>query len=238
MSDDIQANETNVDDVETNEVQEVSAPKAPTETLESDVNVDLARELNITVRRDATTGKAITPSTPAMRAALARRESNRTLTPANTDIESMLLQKYGKAVLANSNIQLIVTTMTTYIKRMGPNSTVTDVRGGELQASLASLYDVVLSLDPELSQTALEIIVTIIKQNLRGAFREDFAFRFSNTTPLNKELSLRFQLLTTLFLKLAGGTKKKDLAKVINVRHLQEYITDRTAKANLSEFIN
>lgn len=238
MSNDTDQKDAVVEDTVVENVEEVSEPKAPTESLTDNTNVELARELNLTVRRDATTGKPITPSTPAMRAALLRRTQNSTLVPANADLESMLAQTYSKQVLSDVNIQLIITTMAAYLKRMGPNSTITDTRGGELQASLANLYDVILSLDPELAQVGLEIIVTIIKQNIRGAFKETFAFRFANTMPLNKELSLRFQLLTTLFIKLASGIKKKDLAKHINVRQLQEYITDRTAKANLSEFIN
>lgn len=217
-------------------VEEPAAHEAPAEVLNE--SAALARELNITLHRDAHTGKPIGPSTPAMRAALARRAQNAPITLPKSDIESMVIDGYGPKVMADPNIKLLVTTLTEYLKRMGPNSAVTEVRGGELQAKLAGVYDVVLSLTPELAQIGLEIIVSVVKQNLRGAFKQTDAFRFANTMPLNKELSLRFQLLTTLFINLASGTKKKDLAKTINIRQLHEYLSDRTAKANLSEFIN
>lgn len=220
----------------TPEVNEAVVHEAPTEVLNE--SAALARELNITLHRDAQTGKPIGPSTPAMRAALARRAQNAPMVLPKSDIEAMVIDVHGPKVMADPNIKLLVTTLTEYLKRMGPNSAVTEVRGGELQAKLASVYDVVLSLNPELSQIGLEIIVSVVKQNIQGAFKQTAAFRFANTMPLNKELSLRFQLLTTLFINLASGTKKKDLAKVINVHQLHEYLSDRTAKANLSEFIN
>lgn len=233
-----ETNEVEENQVTTEEATVETSPQQPTESLESQDNLELARELNITLRRDSVTNKPITPSTPAMRAALQRKAQNKPTVDDTTNIESMVLDTYGKLVAENPSIKFLVATLTEYVKRMGPNSSVTETRGGELQANLAGVFDVVLSLKPELAQIGLEIIVTVVKQNIKGAFQERLAFRFANTMPLNKELSIRFQLLTTLFITLASGTKKKDLAKALNIRQLHEYITDRTAKANLSEFIN
>lgn len=235
MNEAVVEDDTNVVEVETTEAVE---PQAPSTSLAAQENLALARELNITLRRDPHTNKPITPSTPAMRAALERLARNKPTIADTSNIEEMVVEQYGEKVAENPNIKRVVAVLTEYVKRMSPNSSITETRGGELQATLAELYDLALSLKPELSQIALEIIVSVVKQNANGAFQEKLAFRFANTTPLNKELSLRFQLLTTLFITLANGTKKKDLAKVISIRQLHEYITDRTAKANLSEFIN
>lgn len=217
---------------------EPSESLKPTTKDDDEERLQMARELDISLRRDPVTRKPIIPSTPAMRAALARKALNNKTPIQTSNIETLVIDTYGETVAADPNIKMIISVMTEYLKRMGPNSTIDEKRGGELQASLANLYDVVLSLPPELAEIGLEIIVTIIKQNIRGAFKQTLALRFANTMPLNKELSLRFQLLTTLFISLASGIKKKDLAKTINIRQLHEYVSDRTAKANLSEFIN
>ena len=224
--------------VEEVESIEPSESLKPTAKEEDEERLQMARELNISLRRDPVTRKPIIPSTPAMRAALARKALNNKTPIQMSNIETLVIDTYGETVAADPNIKMIISVMTEYLKRMGPNSTIDEKRGGELQASLANLYDVVLSLPPELAEIGLETIVTIIKQNIRGAFKQTLALRFANTMPLNKELSLRFQLLTTLFISLASGIKKKDLAKTINIRQLHEYVSDRTAKANLSEFIN
>lgn len=224
--------------VEEVESIEPSESLKPTNADDDEERLQMARELNISLRRDPVTRKPIIPSTPAMRAALARKALNNKTPIQMSNIETLVIDTYGETVAADPNIKMIISVMTEYLKRMGPNSTIDEKRGGELQASLANLYDVVLSLPPELAEIGLETIVTIIKQNIRGAFKQTLALRFANTMPLNKELSLRFQLLTTLFISLASGIKKKDLAKTINIRQLHEYVSDRTAKANLSEFIN
>lgn len=203
-----------------------------------DENLKLAKELNLTIRTNPETGKPIIPSTPAMRNALLRKQKTRIIDTSTTDIETMVSEQYGDQVLLDPNVKHTISTLSTYVKRMSPNASVDETRGGEMQASLARLYDTVLSLSPELSNVCLEIIVSVFKLNLSGAFNQTLAYRFANTIPLNKDLSIRFQMLTTLFISLASGTKKKDLAKTINVRQLQEYITDRAAKANISEFIN
>ena len=224
--------------VEEVESIEPSESLKPTNKDDDEERLQMARELDISLRRDPVTRKPIIPSTPAMRAALARKALNNKTPIQMSNIETLVIDTYGETVAADPNIKMIISVMTEYLKRMGPNSTIDEKRGGELQASLANLYDVVLSLPPELAEIGLETIVTIIKQNIRGAFKQTLALRFANTMPLNKELSLRFQLLTTLFISLASGIKKKDLAKTINIRQLHEYVSDRTAKANLSEFIN
>lgn len=224
--------------VEEVESIEPSESLKPTTKDDDEERLQMARELDISLRRDPVTRKPIIPSTPAMRAALARKALNNKTPIQTSNIETLVIDTYGETVAADPNIKMIISVMTEYLKRMGPNSTIDEKRGGELQASLANLYDVVLSLPPELAEIGLETIVTIIKQNIRGAFKQTLALRFANTMPLNKELSLRFQLLTTLFISLASGIKKKDLAKTINIRQLHEYVSDRTAKANLSEFIN
>lgn len=224
--------------VEEVESIEPSESLKPTNEDDDEERLQMARELNISLRRDPVTRKPVIPSTPAMRAALARKALNNKTPIQMSNIETLVIDTYGETVAADPNIKMIISVMTEYLKRMGPNSTIDEKRGGELQASLANLYDVVLSLPPELAEIGLETIVTIIKQNIRGAFKQTLALRFANTMPLNKELSLRFQLLTTLFISLASGIKKKDLAKTINIRQLHEYVSDRTAKANLSEFIN
>ena len=224
--------------VEEVESIEPSESLKPTNEDDDEERLQMARELDISLRRDPVTRKPIIPSTPAMRAALARKALNNKTPIQTSNIEALVIDTYGETVAADPNIKMIISVMTEYLKRMGPNSTIDEKRGGELQASLANLYDVVLSLPPELAEIGLETIVTIIKQNIRGAFKQTLALRFANTMPLNKELSLRFQLLTTLFISLASGIKKKDLAKTINIRQLHEYVSDRTAKANLSEFIN
>lgn len=235
-------NETPVETQDTTPVIEDVQPvveeavETPVDPIDEDLR--MAKELNLTIRKDPQTGKPIIPSTPAMRAALNRKASVRVDDTTTADIQNMVSENYDPLVSENPNIQHVIATLGNYVKRMSPNATVSEVRGGELQAELAGLYDLVLGLDPELSSIGMEIIVSVMKMNLRGAFSQTLAYRFSNTVPLNKELSIRFQLLTTLFISLASGTKKKDLSKTINVRQLHDYISDRNAKANLSEFIN
>lgn len=229
-------------DVEPSQDTDVSVDESIDETqpieTESQERLRLAKELNLTVRNDINTGKPILPSTPAMRAAAALNARKTTVNVPGMNIETYVIETYGNDLAQNPNIKLIISTMTDYIKRMSPSASIDEKTGGEVQAQAATMYDVVLSLKPEYAQVGLEIIVAVVKQNLRGAFSETAAMRFANTMPLNTERAIRFQLLTTLFMSLAAGTKKQDLAKVINVRQLVEYISDRNAKANISEFIN
>lgn len=229
-------------DIETTQIDDTSVVPSvdesqPIET-EHEERLRLAKELNLTVRNDINTGKPILPSTPAMRAAAALNARKTTVTLPGMNIEAFVIETYGNELAQNPNIKLIISTLTDYVKRMSPSASIDEKTGGEVQAQAANMYDVVLSLKPEYAQVGLEIIVAVVKQNLRGAFSETSAMRFANTMPLNTERSIRFQLLTTLFMSLAAGTKKQDLAKVINVRQLVEYISDRNAKANISEFIN
>lgn len=210
----------------------------PKPTVAVDETEELAKNLNLTGRRDLHTGKPILPSTPAMRAAAAARARKKVFDDNVMNIESYVIDNYGEHVVDNVNIKLVIATLSEYVKRMGPNTSVDETLGGDMQAKLANLYDIVLGLKPDIAQTSLEIIVAVIKNNLQGAFELTRALRFANTMPLNGELSLRFQLLTTLFINIAKGTSKKDLAKTINIRQLLEYIPDRNAKANISEFIN
>lgn len=251
-------------DVQTTEVEQVEPVVEPTETekevteettdktpetvessdaekavdAENEERLKLAKELNLSIRRDVNTGKPILPSTPAMRAAAAAASRKTVLVHAGMDIEQYVIDTYGEELANNPDIKLIISTLSNYVRRMGPGASITEKEGGEVQSTVANLYDVVLSLKSEFAQVGLEIIVAVVKQNIRGAFAEVSALRFANTMPLNTERSIRFQLLTTLFITLASGTKKQNLAKVINVRQLVEYISDRNAKANISEFIN
>lgn len=213
-------------------------PNTPKTTTEEDEQLKLAKELNLTIRTDISTGKPILPSTPAMRAAAAAAARKPVYNRVEVNIEDFVKENYGAIAAENPNIKLVVTTLVDYIKRMSGNASIDETAGGEQQSKLANMYDVVLSLQPEVSQTALEIIVAVVKQNQHDAFKQTTALRFANTMALNTERSLRFQLLTTLFMSLAAGTSKKDLAKTLNIRQLLEYITERNAKANISEFIN
>ena len=222
-----------VEDEPTTDVVEDAKPETDEEE-----RIRLAKELNMTVRKDANTGKAILPSTPAMRAAAAAAARTVVMPVPGIDIEKHVIDTYGEDVAQEPNIKLIISTLSTYVKRMSPSASIDEKSGGEVQASLASMYDVVLSLKPEYAQVGLEIIVAVIKRHVSGAFSETAALRFANTMPVNSERALRFQLLTTLFMALANGTNKKDLGKVINIRQLVEYISSRDAKANISEFIN
>lgn len=226
-------------EIETDVVEAVIQDEKPVpQETEQDEQIRLAKELNLTIRTDPQSGKAILPSTPAMRAAAARQAYKPVVENTGINLDDYVLENYGDMASENPNIKLVTATLTDYIKRMNPASSIDETTGGEQQAKLANMYDVVLSLKPEIAQMALEIVVAVVKQNQRGAFNQTAALRFANTMPLNSERALRFQLLTTLFISLAGGTTKKDLAKTLNIRQLLEYITDRNAKANISEFIN
>lgn len=217
-----------------------SKTDATPQVIESptDEKLRLAKELNLTVRINPQTGEPILPSTPALRAAAARKAMLVVQPTDAVDLEAHIKDKFGEKVSNDPNIKLVVNNLSEYVKIMGPKATISEEAGGEAQAKLANTYDIVLALEPDVAQIALSVIVTIIKQHLNGAFKETMALRYANTMPLNNELAVRFQLLTTLFITLAAGTSKKDLAKTINIRHLLEYISDRKAKANLSEFIN
>lgn len=238
---------TEIETTQENTVDVVQAEQttASTETTELSAKelylreqLALAKELNLSVRTDKNTGMPILPSTPAMRAAAARRAVSVVMPTVAMDIEQHIFDTYGKDSVKDVNIKLLIDVLSDYVKLMSPSASITETQGGNQQAKLANLYDVVLSLKPELSQISLEIIVNVIKQNIRGAFAERNALRFANTMPIDKERAMRFQLLTTLFISMAGGTAKKDLAKTINLKQLLEYVTERNAKANISEFIN
>lgn len=208
------------------------------EEIDFNEQIALAKELNLTIRKDPHSGKPMLPSTPAMRAAAALAARKTTVAHTGINIDGYVIEHFGEQAASNPNVKLIVSTLSDYVKRMSPNASIDEKTGGELQAKLANMYDIVLSLKPELAQVCLEIIVAVVKQHLRGAFQQTSALRFANTMPLNTERSLRFQLLTTLFMSMASGTTKANLAKTINIRQLLEYITERNAKANISEFIN
>lgn len=216
----------------------VEIDEVTTNETEYEEQLRLAKELNLTVRTDPNTGKPVLPSTPAMRAAAAAAARKPLAVNTHMDIDEYVLKTFGEQAAENPNIKLVVSKLTNYVKKMSPTASIDEITGGEQQAELANMYDVVLSLKPELSQVGLEIIVAVVKQNIRGAFGQTTALRFANTMPVNNERAIRFQLLTTLFMSMATGTTKKDLAKTINIRQLLEYITDRNAKANISEFIN
>ena len=234
VSDEVSGGQTIEQGGETaSEVKEVDEPKTEEQT-----RLELAKELNLTVRTDPGTGKAILPSTPAMRAAAARKKVKPVVEDSSMDIEAFVKDRYGENAVSDVNIKLVMSTLATYVKHMSPSASIDEKQGGIQQEKLANLYDVVLSLKPEIAQVALEIIVSVVKQNINGAFTPRSALRFANTMPLDKDRAIRFQLLTTLFITMGSGTAKKDLAKKVNVRQLLEYVTERNAKANISEFIN
>lgn len=232
-----QSQEQNIETEEAIETINAIVEKTTAE-IEHNERLELAKELNLSVRTNSTTGELILPSTPAMRAAAARKNAKPIIQDSTMDIEDYVLNKYGEEAVNNPNIQLVISTLADYVKRMSPNASIDEKQGGITQGNLANLYDVVLSLKPEVAQVSLEIIVAVVKQNLRGSFTPRAALRFANTMPVDKERAIRFQLLTTLFMSMASGTTKKDLAKTLNIKQLLEYVTERSAKANISEFIN
>lgn len=210
----------------------------PVLVTEYDEQLNLAKELNLTVRTNPSTGKPILPSTPAMRAAAARLAVKTVQPTQQLNIEKLVSDEFGEKVLEDVNIKLIISGLSEYVKKMSPSNVIDEDAGGAAQAKLANLYDVALSLEPAVAEMALKIIVTVIKLNLSGTFKPTMSLRFANTMPLNSEHALRFQLLTTLFCALASGVTKKDLGRTLNVRQLIDHLSDRNAKSNLSEFIN
>lgn len=169
---------------------------------------------------------------------LAEREKQRTETPTKLDISEYVKTTFGEDVLNDPQIQYVVATLSDYITHMSPEVSIDEVVGGKYQAKLANMYDVVLGLEPELSQVGLQIITNIVRNNIGGAFADTHSLRFANTMQLNIQQANRFQLLTVLFTTLGSGTAKKDLAKKISIRKLLDYIPDRDAKTNLTEFVN
>lgn len=229
--------------VETKPVETVAETVPATESYVPGVNaesLDLAKELGVTAVTDVRTGQKSLPSTPAMRAYAARQAELEKAQQANavTSVADMVKENYNAVVASNPTVVYVTTTLDEYIKRMSPKNSIDEVTGGQQQTKMARLYDTILLQQPELAQICLKIVVSAIKNNLNDAFAPLYAHRFANTVMLNQEEALRFQMLTTTFIALAEGTPKSDLNSKISVRKLLDYIPDRNAKSNMSEFLN
>lgn len=190
---------------------------------------------------DARTGEKILPSTPALRVMMEQKQKAEEAVKTSVDftVRELLAQSYSEKVLSDPYIKYIVDTMTDYVRAMSPDAAIDETVGGQYQTRLARLYDTVLSQsDAELADVGLNIVNKIIKQNIHKAFDARYALRFANTQLLDESEARRFHMLTTLFTSLATGTKKSELAKVLSVQKLLDYIPDRNAKSNLSDFIS
>lgn len=220
---------------------QTAVPEQPTEVAQVPVETEaeiLARKLGITKVYDKTTGELKLPSTPALRRLAELRKKPVIGETTKVDIKQMVTDKYGEKVAGHPQMEYVISVLSEYVERMSPNNSVDEKEGGIQQVKLANLYDAVLNLPPEIAQSCLTVIVSVIKDNLTLAFSPHHALRFANTMQTTQEQALRFQLLTTLFMALADGTSKKDLPKVVNIRRLLEYVNTRDGKANISEFIN
>lgn len=188
-----------------------------------------------------TFGNRVIPSTPALKMMLERQEKTyleKAFDNSKADIEKLVVSLASESALENTIVQHVVSLFSEYLEQMSPKFTIDETSGGKLQTRLATLYDHVLNADSSVSQVCLNVIVEIIRKNLGGAFSENYALRFANTMSTNKDQQLRFHAITTVLLAIANGTSKRNLAKTIDVRKLLDYIPDRQAKANMSEFIS
>ena len=179
--------------------------------------------------------KPVVPSTPftrQVRQAVVMGERTR------VDLLETVKGTYGDKVAENPQIKYLTATLGQYVEKMSKSSVIDEQQGGAMQARLADIYDTVLNLTPELSHIGINIIVSVIKDNLNDCFSDTMALRFANAMKINQQQALRFQMLTTLFVALARGTKKQDLGRRISIRKLVEYIPDRNAKENLMEYVS
>lgn len=226
-----------ITDVVEDAVEEVQEPLKE-EVVESEQE-RLVRELEIKPQGvDINTGRPVYPSTPILRAMLEKQQrDNKVELKSKHDLVGQFTEKYGQHVVALPQVKYVIDTLVEYTEKMSPSNSIDEIRGGEMQSKLAKLYDSVLGYEPELSLVCLEFIVSVVKANLHMSFNERFALRFINTMRVNQEHSYRFQMLSTLFIELAKGAKGESLAEVINVRKLLDFVPDRNAKANLSEFL-
>lgn len=216
----------------------------PVEKEASDLNpqheeAELAAKLGLNTKGvNMTTGRPIYPSTPMMRRMLEKQEQEARMNDkSRQDLIEEFMKKHNEHTLKLPQVQYVINTLADYTEKMSPENSIDELKGGEMQTKVAKLYDAVLGYEPELAMVCLEFIVAVVKANLHLAFNERYALRFINTLRVNQEQSYRFQMLTTLFIELAKGAKGDALNQVVNVRKLLDFVTDRNAKANLSEFL-
>lgn len=200
---------------------------------------ELAAKLGLNIKGvNMSTGRPIYPSTPMMRRMLEKQEEEARMNDkSRQDLMEEFMKKHNEHTLNLPQVQYVIKTLADYTDKMSPENAIDELKGGEMQTKLAKLYDAVLSYEPELAMICLEFIVAVVKANLHLSFNERYALRFINALRVNQEQSYRFQMLTTLFIELAKGAKGEALGQAVNVRKLLDFVTDRNAKANLSEFL-
>ena len=231
-----------VETVEETPVQETQATEAVTPAEETPIVEDTKETVEAVVQEEPqpvpvqpAIVKPVAPSTPftrQVRQAVVMGERTR------VDLLETVKETYGDKAAENPQIKYLVATLGQYVEKMSKNSVIDEQQGGAMQARLADIYDTVLNLTPELSHIGINLIVSVIKDNLNDCFSDTMALRFANAMKINQQQALRFQMLTTLFVALARGTKKQDLGRRISIRKLVEYIPDRNAKENLMEYVS
>lgn len=238
-----------VETVEETPVQETQATEAATAAEETPAVEDTNETVEGVVQEESAPApvvpqpvpvqpaivKPVAPSTPftrQVRQAVVMGERTR------VDLLETVKTTYGNKAAENPQIKYLVATLGQYVEKMSKSSVIDEQQGGAMQARLADIYDTVLNLTPELSHIGINIIVSVIKDNLNDCFSDTMALRFANAMKINQQQALRFQMLTTLFVALARGTKKQDLGRRISIRKLVEYIPDRNAKENLMEYVS
>lgn len=226
-----QATETTSPAEPTPEVEDTGAPEGL--VVEEEPKPAPVAPKVVTVQ--PTVAKPVAPSTPftrQVRQAVVMGERTR------VDLLASVKETYGAKVAENPQIKYLTATLGQYVEKMSKSSVIDEQQGGAMQARLADIYDTVLNLTPELSHIGINIIVSVVKDNINDCFSDTMALRFANAMKINQQQALRFQMLTTLFVALARGTKKQDLGRRISIRKLVEYIPDRNAKENLMEYVS
>lgn len=123
-----------------------------------------------------------------------------------------------------------------YAEAMHPSQTQTPESIRFQQRELLSIFDTVLRQD-EAFEESMKAIVTTVRENRKGAFREHSVFRGMNRLGLGSNRVGRFDQLINLFLAAADSKNPKEVSKVVDLKTFYtKYLQDDGAQSRLASY--
>lgn len=123
-----------------------------------------------------------------------------------------------------------------YAGAMGPSQTQTPESIRFQQRELLNIFNTVLRQD-EAFDESMKAIITTVRENRKGAFREHFVFRGMNRLGLGATRAGRFDQLINLFLAAADSKNPKEVSKVVDLKTFYtKYLKDDSAQSRLASY--
>jgi hypothetical protein len=117
----------------------------------------------------------------------------------------------------SSTANVVLQQLEEYVSVMSPPAIVDVNVGVQMQTQLFNAFGTMLSLDGEELYAVHKTILATIRKNRKGAFGEQYLFRYFDALRLNAQRAKAFERTLNLYLQAADVKSVASLAKVVDI---------------------